>query len=77
MLKLFAVSYYTFKVRWVRLLQRFMDKATVFSDNYGAMVKKWEIGDVATIEEIKNLMSLRTVGVVGIIIGRALYRGNF
>ena len=33
-------------------------------------------GGVSTIEDIKNLMPLREVGVVGIITGRALYSGT-
>ncbi len=33
-------------------------------------------GGVSTIEDIKNLMLLREVGVVGIITGRALYSGT-
>jgi phosphoribosylformimino-5-aminoimidazole carboxamide ribotide isomerase len=33
-------------------------------------------GGVSTIEDIKNLMALETVGVVGIITGRALYSGS-
>ena len=33
-------------------------------------------GGVATIEDIKNLLPLRKVGVVGVITGRALYDGS-
>jgi len=33
-------------------------------------------GGVSTIEDIKNLMPLREVGVVGVITGRALYSGT-
>jgi phosphoribosylformimino-5-aminoimidazole carboxamide ribotide isomerase len=33
-------------------------------------------GGVATIEDIKNLMPLKKVGVVGVITGRALYSGS-
>ncbi len=33
-------------------------------------------GGVSTLEDIKNLLPLRMVGVVGIITGRALYSGN-
>ncbi len=33
-------------------------------------------GGVSTLEDIKNLLPLREVGVVGIITGRALYSGN-
>lgn len=33
-------------------------------------------GGVATIEDIKNLMLLKKVGVVGVITGRALYSGS-
>ena len=33
-------------------------------------------GGVSTIEDIKNLLPLKEVGVVGIITGRALYSGS-
>ncbi len=33
-------------------------------------------GGVSTIEDIKKLMPLEAVGVVGVIIGRALYSGS-
>jgi len=33
-------------------------------------------GGVSTIEDIKNLMPLRNVGVIGVITGRALYSGT-
>lgn len=33
-------------------------------------------GGISSIEDIQNLMSLETVGVVGVIIGRALYSGS-
>jgi phosphoribosylformimino-5-aminoimidazole carboxamide ribotide isomerase len=33
-------------------------------------------GGVSTIQDIKNLMPLEAVGVVGIITGRALYSGS-
>ncbi|MBU4420235.1 MAG: tRNA-dihydrouridine synthase, partial [Proteobacteria bacterium] len=33
-------------------------------------------GGVSTIEDIKNLMPLTKVGIVGVIVGRALYSGT-
>ncbi|MDH3344315.1 MAG: HisA/HisF-related TIM barrel protein [Desulfobacteraceae bacterium] len=33
-------------------------------------------GGISSIEDIQNLMPLETVGVVGVIIGRALYSGR-
>ena len=33
-------------------------------------------GGVSTLEDIKALLPLEAVGVVGVIIGRALYDGN-